>query len=63
MSNKDHQLLSESRDVFLNEHKETTKYIANLALVSEKKSLTFKMKLAKLYITIFRKSSKSKFKV
>ena len=53
MSDKNIQELSTARDGFLSEHKETSKYVARLALSSKKSSLTFKMKLAKLYKLIF----------
>lgn len=53
MSDKNIKELSVVRDEFLFEHKETSKYVAKLALTSKKSSLTFKMKLAKLYKLIF----------
>jgi hypothetical protein len=54
LSNKEQQELSIARDDFLAEHKKTTKFIARLALTSNKTTFSFKMKLAKLYKLIFR---------
>jgi hypothetical protein len=54
MPNNELQTLETSRNDFFTEHKETTKYVAKLALTSKKSSLTFKFKLVKLYKIIFR---------
>jgi len=53
MQNDEQKLLAEARAELLAEHTRTSKYIARLALSSSSKSLTFKLKLAKLYKYIF----------
>jgi len=52
--NKEQQELFIARREFLAEHKETSKYIARMALTSSKTTFSFKIKLAKLYKIIFR---------
>lgn len=53
MQNNERELLAEARAELLAEHTRTSKYIARLALTSSSKSLSFKLKLAKLYKYIF----------
>ena len=53
MSNDDTKNISASRDELLKQHRETSKYIASLALRSNKTSMTFKLRFAKFYKSLF----------
>lgn len=55
MTDKKLDKLSIDRDNFLKEHKETSLYIAKLALTSTENIPSFKSKLANFYKAIFTK--------